>query len=116
MTETKSYQQLSLAEKRRKDLAGVRETAVTCPSCDVQVMPADLLRHLEVRCEGPREPGPSSKWLTYREALAQGVAKRTLVRWVRRGHVRTEGGRGDRRYFARDLILRIAWRKANRRR
>lgn len=112
----KPYQKLSIAEKRARDLDGVRERAVTCPSCDTQVMPSDLLGHLKERCTGPRDPGPGAKWLTWREALAVGAKRRTLIRWVRRGYVRVQGGRGDRLYFARDLILQLAWRKASHRR
>lgn len=109
------YHLMSAAEKRAASLS-VREPAVTCPDCDTQVMPADLLAHLEHRCPGPREPGPSSKWVTWREALALGVPKMTLSDWVRRGRVRMRGERGDRRYLLRDLSLRIVhWRSGRRR-
>jgi hypothetical protein len=109
-----SYQQLSIADKRRQDLAKMREPAITCPVCDTQVMPVDLLSHLE-RCERGREPGPGAKWITWKDAIAL-VPSRTLKRWVRRGHVRFKGGRGDRLYLARDLIVRVAQRKVSRRR
>lgn len=110
------YHRLPIAEKRAEDLARVREPAVTCPSCDTQVMPADLLAHLDLRCPGPRDPGPGAKWLTWREALAFGVPKRTFKRWVKRGCVRFKGNRGDRLYLARDLVVRIAQQRASRRR
>lgn len=110
------YHKLSIAEKRAQALATVREPAVTCPNCDVQVMPADLLAHLEQRCAGPRAPGPSSKWLTWREALALGVNRQTLSRWARSGLVRFMGERQDRKYLMRDLSLRIAQRGWFRRR
>lgn len=108
-----SYHRMPIAQKRTEALARARETAVTCPSCDTQVMPADLIAHLEQRCTGPREPSAGAKWATWREALELGVRKRTLIRWVRRGHVRFKGGRGDRLYLLRDLVLRIAQRRAN---
>lgn len=111
-----TYQKLSIHEKRAYDLRSVRESAVTCPICDMQVMPVDLLNHLELRCTGPREPGPSAKWATHREAVAMGTTKWTLSRWVDRGDVRVKGSRGDRFYLVRDLVLRIARRRSIRRR
>lgn len=110
------YHQLPIAQKRAESIARVREPAVTCPDCDTQVMTVDLHEHHVSRCPGRREPGPGSKWVTYREALAFGVPKRTLVRWVRRGHVRVKGGRGDRLYLLRDLTTRIVQQRASRRR
>lgn len=108
------YGSLTFAEKRARDLSRAREPSVTCPSCDYQVMPVDLLVHLEERCEGPRDPGPGAKWVTWREALKLGVRKTTFARWVRGGRVRYKGAPHDRLYLLRDLILRIAQGKANR--
>jgi hypothetical protein len=116
VTRVKSYQRLSLAEKRAEDLSRVRETAVTCPSCDTQVMPADLLAHIEQRCPGPREPGPGAKWVNHREALGMGVSRATLSYWTRTKKVRFLGERQDRRYLMRDLALSIAHRRRGRRR
>lgn len=110
------YHKLPIAEKRAEDLARVREPAVTCRICDTQVMRADLLAHIDNRCPGRREPGPGSKWVTWGEARAIGVPKRTIVRWVKRGYVRVKGGRGDRLYLHADLVDRLAQRKADRRR
>jgi hypothetical protein len=109
------YHKLSITAKRTEALARAREPAVMCPSCDTQVMPVDMLVHLELRCTGPREPGPGAKWVTWKEAIAM-VPERTFRRWVRRGYVRFERGRGDRLYLLRDLVLRVALRQANRRR
>lgn len=111
-----SYQKLSIHEKRARDLTSVRESAVSCPSCDTQVMPVDLLVHMEQRCQGPRDPGPSAKWVTWREALAMGVPANTLARWARSGFVRYVGERQDRKYLLRDLALKIAQRNGFRRR
>ena len=109
------YHQLSIAEKRTEALARVREPAVQCPGCDTQVMPADLLNHLEQRCPGPREPGPGSKWISWQEARSL-VPKPTLVRWIKGGRVRFKGSRGDRQYLYRDLAKNLAQRSLNRRR
>lgn len=111
------YQKLSITEKRAVDLDRVREPAVTCPSCDTQVMPTDLLSHMENRCAGPRQPGPSAKWLTWRDAMAiGGVTPMRLSRWARNGHVRFVGDRQDRKYLQRDLALKVAQLKGFRRR
>lgn len=110
------YHLMSAAEKRAGSLATVREPAVTCPSCDTQLMPTDLLAHLEQRCAGPREPGPGAKWVTGREACALGVPQQTLSFWARSGEVRFVGERMDRKYLHRDLALKIAQRRGFRRR
>jgi len=107
---TSPYNKLPIAEKRAVDLARVREPAVTCPSCDTQVMPVDLLAHLESRCPGPRAPGPGAKWVTWREALAMGVPRVTLHRWVENGFVRFAGEKQDRKYLLRDLAIKLAQR------
>lgn len=109
------YHELSIAEKQAESLARVREQPVACPSCGTQVMPADLIAHVEQRCSGPRDPGPGAKWITWREARAL-VPKRTLVRWVDGGRVRFRGGRGDRQYLYRDLAQNLAQRRIKRRR
>jgi hypothetical protein len=54
------YHKLPIAQKRAEALARAREPAVTCPDCDTQVMPADLLAHLRDRCPGQRDPGPGA--------------------------------------------------------
>lgn len=112
---TSSYQRLPIAQKRAQNLDRVREPAVTCPSCDTQVMPADLLAHIEQRCAGPREPGPGAKWVNWREARAI-VPERTLVRWVERGFIRVRGERGERQYLHRDLATRVSQMRGFRRR
>lgn len=105
------YHKLPIADKRRAAIASVRESAVSCPRCDTQVMPEDLLAHLDQRCTGPREPGPGSKWVNWRQAIELGVPERTLKRWVQAKHVRYQGGRGDRLYLRRDLVKRLALRR-----
>lgn len=111
------YHLMSAAEKRAGSLATVREPAVTCPSCDTQLMPADLLAHLEQRCAGPREPGPGAKWINWREAIGiNGVTPMRLSRWARNGHVRFVGERQDRKYLHRDLAVRVANMRGFRRR
>ena len=110
------YHKLSAVEKRAESLSVAREQSVACPTCDTQVMAVDLLRHMEQRCPGPREPGPGSKWVTWREAKALGAPPYALTRWIQRGHVRFVGERQDRRYLLRDLALKIAQRRGFRRR
>lgn len=110
------YHRLPVAAKRAAALASVREPPIACPSCDVQVTPADLLAHMAQRCPGPREPGPGARWIPWREAVAAGVAPQTLSFWARRRQVRYRGERGDRQYLLRDLALRIAQRRLDRRR
>lgn len=111
-----AYHKLPIAEKRALDLSRARQPAVTCPDCDMQVMPVDLLAHLAERCAGLRTPGPGDKWITWREALAMGVPRETLSRWVTNGHIRHVGERQDRKYLHRDLALKISQRNGFRRR
>lgn len=104
------YHKMSLAEKQAYSRGRIREPSVVCPDCETQLLPADLLAHME-RCEGPREPHPSSSWVTWREALALGILKGTLSRWVARGLVRHRGELQDRRYLLRDLVRMMASRR-----
>lgn len=111
------YHQLPIAAKRAEAIARMREPAIACPrDCGTQLMPDDLLAHLEQRCPGAREPGPGSKWVTSREAVYLGVTEMSLSRWVRDGLVRARGKRGDRQYLKRDLVIQIALRRVSRRR
>lgn len=107
-----SYHRMSVAEKQAYSRANVREQAVACPRCDTQTTAADLLEHLEKRCAGPRDPGPGSKWVTWREALELGVPGTTLTTWTRTGLVRSTGSRQERRYLQRDAVVLIAARRA----
>ncbi len=106
-----SYHRMSAAEKQASSLASVRELPMACPNCDTQVMPEDLIAHLDQRCTGPREPGPGSKWVNWQQALAMGVLDRTLKRWVKAKHVRYKGSRGDRLYLRRDLVKRLVLKR-----
>ena len=105
------YHKLSAAQKQAQSLAAVRELPVSCPRCDTQLMPEDLIAHLDQRCTGPREPGPGAKWVNWQGAIAMGVPERTFKRWVQAKHVRYKGGRGDRLYLRRDLVKRLALRR-----
>lgn len=115
MSKPGPYHKLSAAEKQAHALASIREQPMACPQCDTQLMPDDLLNHLERRCTGPREPGPGSKWVNWRDALAL-VPEKTLRRWVKAKHVRVKGTRGDRLYLRRDLVKRLALRRISSRR
>jgi hypothetical protein len=118
------YHRLPIAEKRALAIGSQREPAVTCPTCDTQVMPADLLAHMEQRCAGPREPGPGARWIIWRHAVAiirraspgmsEPAAMKRLSRWSLpdgRGvvAVRVRGSRGERQYLHADLVKHIAW-------
>jgi hypothetical protein len=116
MVMASSYQKLSIADKRALDLSRARDAAVRCPNCDMQVLPVDLVAHLEQRCAGRPEPGAGAKWVMWNEALAQGVPRETLARWARTGLVRCVGERQDRKYLLGDLVKMIARRHAFRRR
>jgi hypothetical protein len=115
------YHRLSISAKQARHREAMREPSIACPHCDTQTTAADLLRHLEA-CSGRREPHPLSKWVTWSEALALGVARDTLSRWVRQGRVRSrvsvrvdgERNRGRparRRYLLRDVTKLLALRK-----
>lgn len=110
------YHRLPIAQKRAMAAATQREPAVACPRCDTQVMPADLLAHIEQRCTGPREPGALDKWVGARDPIVRNVPKGTRAYWVARGFVRVRGGAMDREYLLRDLAKRIALRQGFRRR
>ncbi len=113
---TNNYHRLPIAAKRAEAVGRMRAPAITCPSCDTQVMPVDLLAHLAQRCPGRREPVPGDQWLTSAEVLELGVPKQTLSDWVTRDEVRVRGERGDREYLLRDVVLMIAQQRRKRRR
>lgn len=116
MAAVKTYQRLSILEKRAVDLLHVHEPPMPCPDCGTKVLPVDFLAHLRERCLGSPDPGPSAKWVSWRDAIALKVPRETLSRWVERGFVRMRGERGDREYLLRDLALKIAQRNGFRRR
>jgi hypothetical protein len=111
----KDYRRMNVVEKQAHQRAQMREAAVVCPVCEVQTTARDLLGHMATRCPGRREPHPASAWVTWREALALGVPRGTLSRWVARGLVRSSGEIQDRRYLLRDLATCVAWRTLLRR-
>lgn len=106
------YHRMSIGQKQAHARGAAREQAVVCPRCETQTTPADLLTHLAERCPGRRDPHPASAWVTWRQALALGVPRATLSRWVDRGLVRCRGEAQDRRYLMRDLASRIASQRA----
>lgn len=109
------YHRMSLAEKQAYQRGKMREPSVVCPACETQLLPSDLLRHVDTTCTGPRDPHPSSAWVTWREALALGVRGYALSRWVASGRVRSKGELQDRRYLLRDLAALLARRKLQKR-
>lgn len=110
MGRDKPYAKLSAAAKEAVALDRMREPELACPRCETKTTAADLLGHLEKRCPGPREPHPQSQWVTQREAQRMGVARRSFYRWVSRGWIRSRGG--ERQYLLRDLVQRLASRRA----
>lgn len=112
-----AYHLLPLAEKQARAQERVAEPPMACPiDCGTTVTPADLLRHVNQRCPGPRPPGPASKWISHGEALAAGVNRQTLSFWAAHGDVRTRGQRGGKQYLLRDLSHRIVIQRLSRRR
>jgi len=112
----RSYQRMTLREKQAVTLENMREPAVRCPRCDTQTSARDLLAHVTRRCPGPPAPHPHSHWVNWRDALAVGLPRTTLTRWVNRGEIRVRGERRERQFLLRDLALRMAWRRIDRRR
>ena len=111
------YHRMSIAQKQAHHRDRMREPAVVCPRCETQTTAADLLEHMQNRCTGRRAPSPHSKWVSWRQALALGVAPKTLSRWAQRGWVRAVGEEPQcRLYLARDIVVRLAHQRANRRR
>lgn len=114
------YARLTVGQKQRRHRDGMREPAVRCPACETQTTVADLLMHIEMRCPGASSPEPPphprSRWVTWREALELGVPRGTMNRWIGRGLVRTRTVPiPQRQYLLRDLVTRIADRRARRR-
>jgi hypothetical protein len=103
------YHRMSIGQKQAYQRSRMREPAVACPKCETQLMPADLLAHFEQRCTGPREPGPKSRWISWRAALDLDVVAETLEGWLRRGMVRSRGDGLDRELLEQDVVLLVAW-------
>lgn len=47
-----AYQELTLKQKQAAAIASQREQTIVCPRCEAQLMPIDLVGHLEQRCTG----------------------------------------------------------------
>lgn len=114
MSNPASYHRLGIAAKQRHALERIREPAVVCPTCETQVMPADMPAHLAQRCTGRRDPHPAATWVTWADALRLVGVRGTLAKWVQRGMVRTKGEVHDRRYLLRDLVRMLAERAQRR--
>lgn len=107
-----AYHLMSAHEKQVYARQQVREAAIACPGgCGMQLMHDDLLSHLRKRCTGKPEPGPTAKWIGWREAESLGVPRETLYRWARQRRVRVIIRDGTRRFLKGDLINRIAERE-----
>lgn len=114
MSRRGSPNRLTVAAKQKRHLDAMRAPAVVCPDCETSTGETDLVSHL-ARCEGPREPHPRSRWVTWREAMELGVARQTMSRWLQRGLVRTRMVPvPQRQYLLRDLARRIAERRGRR--
>lgn len=110
------FNRLTVAAKQRRHQERMREPPVSCPDCETETTAGDLVSHLG-RCEGPREPHPKSRWVTWREALELGAPRQSMSRWIRRGRVRMRTVPiPQRQYLLRDIALRIAESRARRRR
>jgi hypothetical protein len=112
-----AYHLLPLAEKQALAAERMAEPPMACPvDCGTSLLPADVLKHVNERCPGPRPPGPASRWISHREALAAGVPRGTLSFWAAHGDVRTRGQAGGKQYLLRDLTHRILVKRLSRRR
>lgn len=118
-----AYARLSLQEKQRLVRQDEREDPLRCPTCGMQLLPEELVRHMrnQNRCPGPApadrgEPLKNARYVSWREAMQMGVNRQTLSRWSKQGHVRWFGERQDRKYLLRDLARKIAQRWGFRRR
>jgi hypothetical protein len=114
-----AYHRLSIAAKQALHRKQMRESSVTCPSCETHTMAGELLEHMAERCLGPEgrpEPHAGAQWISWRQAMRLGVPRWTLSRWAQAGEVRFLGERQDRKYLMRDVAIRMAQRKADRRR
>ena len=107
---------VKIGQKQAHARERLREPAVACPICETQTTAADLLEHIETRCPAPREPNPGASWITWRQALAMGLPRGTLSRWVKHRLVRTREGGHERQYLLRDVAVHTAARRAQQRR
>ena len=109
------YRRMNVVEKQAHQRTKMREAAVVCPICEVHTTARDLLGHIATRCPGRRVPHPASAWVSWREAIALGVPRGTLSRWVKFDLVRSRGPIKEQRYLLRDLATCLAWRTLLRR-
>jgi hypothetical protein len=110
------YNRLSIAAKQAQQTARMREPGIACPNCGTTTTSADLIAHVQTRCDGPKEPPQHSVWVRWRDVKAMGVRSGHLTFWVQRGYVRTRGEVQDREYLLRDLAVRVAMVVRRRRR
>ncbi len=108
------YSRMNIAQKQAHQREVMREPSVVCPVCETQTTAVYLIKHV-TRCTGPREPNRHSKWVSWRDAMRMGVPRETMSRWVKRGLVRVRGELQDREYLLRDIALRVAARRQQRR-
>lgn len=108
--DSRRYRRLTMAAKQALHRERMREPAIACPYCEAHTVVAELLRHVESTCPGHRPAHPLSKWISWDEAMALGVPKQTLCRWVVLGYVQSYGEIGARRYLLRDLVKMLARR------
>lgn len=109
------YRSLSKAQKEAEIYGSLREPPIACVRCEVQVLPFEMLRHLQA-CAGKREPHPLSRWITWAEVVSMGVAVRTMRRWRRSDLVQTKRINGTRRYLERDVAKLLSMEGTNGRR
>lgn len=103
------YHRLSVADKQFQYRNRMSEPSTPCPVCETQLAVADLLAHLALRCPGRRAPHPRARWISWRGALALGVPRGTLHRWVAQGWVQVRRqDSGERSYLFREVVQRTA--------
>ena len=100
MGKPSDYHLMTVAQKHER--TRIDELPDRCPDCHLAVMPTDEESHAE-RCEGRPAPGPRSRWLRLKEAVAMGLPERAVLKQAEAGKIRTRGERGQKRYLKRDI-------------
>lgn len=108
--EKRTYQALPLAQKQALHRDRMREPAIACPFCEVQVTVDGMLRH---ECAGKREVHPLEEWIEWAAVMKLGIPEGTFHRWVKAGRVERRGERPKSVYRRRDvakMIMYFKWR------
>lgn len=106
MPPKKHYNNLSLKEKESRNR--LHEPHRRCPACDMAIHPDDLLVHKRDRCKGRPEPHPRCKWLSWKQAIDEGLTKRSLSHMAATGKIRTRIKKDKKQYLKADVVEVLA--------